>query len=232
MPTPPMSPRSSPTPRARRGAAVMSDAPAAVSHPKRLSGAERREHILDTSMRVFAARGFSATKTKDLATAAGVSEALIFKLFPDKEHLYRALIERKIRQAETMLPLEDLATSDEAPARFFRRLADVILEQVERDPSFLRLILFSALEGHPLAAEFDAARVRGFRAAIATYVRRKQREGELRRCDAEFAARMFMGLIGAFVQARTICRDESVLSVPRKRLARDLVNAFLKGIEA
>lgn len=223
MPKLPAAPRSPRAPRPRR---------AAAAQPKRLSGAERREHILDTSMRVFAERGFSATKTKDLAIAAGVSEALIFKLFPDKEHLYRALIERKIRQAETMLPLRGLAASDDPPARFFGHIADVILERVEEDPSFLRLILFSALEGHPLAAEFDAARVRGFRGAIATYVRRKQRTGELRRGDAEFAARTFLGLVGAFVQARTICRDESVLSVPRKRLVRDIVNAFLKGLEA
>lgn len=231
MPTPQVTPRDGKR-SPRRAAAATSALPAAAAQPKRLSGAERREHILDTSMRVFAERGFSATKTKDLAIAAGVSEALIFKLFPDKEHLYRALIERKIQHAETMLPLQDLASSNAPPARFFGRIADVILEHVERDPSFLRLILFSALEGHPLAAEFDAARVRGFRAAIATYVRRKQRTGELRRCDAEFAARMFMGVVGAFVQARTICRDEAVLAVPRKRLARDIVNAFLKGLEA
>jgi AcrR family transcriptional regulator len=40
---------------------------------------------------VFATKGFDGTKTRDLADAAGVSEALLFKHFPNKEALFQAV---------------------------------------------------------------------------------------------------------------------------------------------
>src|SRR6185295_14881511 len=100
-------------------------------------------------MQLFAARGFSATKTKDLARAAGVSEAMVFKLFPDKESLYRALLERKIAEAEAALPIAGIEKSGEATETLLARIADTMLRRCEDDPTFFRLFLFSALEDHP-----------------------------------------------------------------------------------
>jgi len=197
----------------------------------RLTGAERRGQILRTSMRLFAERGFSATRTRDLARAAGVSEALVFKLFPDKESLYRAILEQKIEQAEAALPLAEIEGSDEPPRRFFERLAEVMLQRTEDDPTFLRLLLFSALEGHPLAAEFDAARAVKLRRAIASYVKRQARAGTIAKCDAEFAARAFLALVFSFVQSRTIFREPGCRRIPRDRLVRGLVSTFLGGLD-
>jgi AcrR family transcriptional regulator len=56
-----------------------------------LSGDERREAIIRAVRRVFAERGFHGTTTRSLAEAAGVSEALLFKHFPNKEALYSAM---------------------------------------------------------------------------------------------------------------------------------------------
>jgi AcrR family transcriptional regulator len=57
----------------------------------RLSGEERRESILRAVGAVFAENGFRGTTTRALAEAAGVSEALLFKHFPNKEALYAAV---------------------------------------------------------------------------------------------------------------------------------------------
>jgi AcrR family transcriptional regulator len=55
---------------------------------KRLSCEERKEAIVRAVLPVFARNGFANTTTKELAEAAGVSEALIYKHFPSKESLY------------------------------------------------------------------------------------------------------------------------------------------------
>jgi AcrR family transcriptional regulator len=57
----------------------------------KLTGDERREAIIRAVRRVFAERGFHGTTTRALAEAAGVSEALLFKHFPNKEALYSAM---------------------------------------------------------------------------------------------------------------------------------------------
>lgn len=57
----------------------------------RLSAEQRRVAIITAVRRVFAERGFHGTTTRALAEAAGVSEALLFKHFPDKESLFSAM---------------------------------------------------------------------------------------------------------------------------------------------
>ncbi|MGA7699839.1 MAG: helix-turn-helix domain-containing protein, partial [Thermoguttaceae bacterium] len=57
----------------------------------KLSGQERRAAIIKAVQRVFVEKGFHGTTTRELAEAAGVSEALLFKHFPSKEALYAAI---------------------------------------------------------------------------------------------------------------------------------------------
>jgi AcrR family transcriptional regulator len=59
----------------------------------KMSGAERRASIIRAVRRVFAEKGFHGTTTRALAEAAGVSEALLFRHFPDKKALYVAMLQ-------------------------------------------------------------------------------------------------------------------------------------------
>jgi AcrR family transcriptional regulator len=69
---------------------------AAASPTKRtLSTAdERREAVLEAGMQVFGERGFLGTPTMEVAKAAGISQAYLFRLFPTKTELILAVIER------------------------------------------------------------------------------------------------------------------------------------------
>jgi len=58
----------------------------------KLSSEERRSAIIHAVRRVFAEKGFHGTTTRELALAAGVSEALLFKHFPNKEALFSAML--------------------------------------------------------------------------------------------------------------------------------------------
>src|SRR6266850_487423 len=64
-----------------------------MSHNGRLSAEERRQAIADAVRGVFADKGFDGTTTRELAKAAGVSEALLYKHFPSKESLYAAMLD-------------------------------------------------------------------------------------------------------------------------------------------
>jgi AcrR family transcriptional regulator len=57
----------------------------------RLSSQERRAAIIKAVRRAFAEKGFHGITTRELADAAGVSEALLFKHFPNKEALFSAM---------------------------------------------------------------------------------------------------------------------------------------------
>jgi AcrR family transcriptional regulator len=55
---------------------------------------ERREEILEAAQGVFAVRGLHGTPTMEIAKAAGISQAYLFRLFPTKAELYIALVRR------------------------------------------------------------------------------------------------------------------------------------------
>ena len=57
----------------------------------KMCGEDRRTAIIKTAQKVFVEKGFYRTTTRELAQAAGVSEALLFKHFPNKEALYSAI---------------------------------------------------------------------------------------------------------------------------------------------
>ena len=115
-------------------------------------------------------RGFRGTTTKEIAQAAGVSEAIIFRHFATKEDLYTAIIDHKAlrrrpadpdgratraarrhRRASRCVAEAVEATDDRAV--FARRRAPRCCEHHEGDPEFLRLLMYIALEGHELGAD-------------------------------------------------------------------------------
>jgi AcrR family transcriptional regulator len=63
-----------------------------MTQPSRLTADERRNVIVEAATKVFAENGFHGTTTRELAKAAGVSEALIYKHFPSKESLFTAML--------------------------------------------------------------------------------------------------------------------------------------------
>src|SRR3954462_15880406 len=61
---------------------------------KRLSAEDRRAAILDAALEVFSRRGYNGASIDEIATAAGISKALIYEHFPSKRDLHVSLLER------------------------------------------------------------------------------------------------------------------------------------------
>lgn len=77
---------------------------------KRLSSSDRRDSIITAATSVFARNGFNGARTNDIAKAAKVSEALLFRHFPSKVAVYRAVLRRIIRsQDETFQILSGMS---------------------------------------------------------------------------------------------------------------------------
>src|SRR5262245_46075074 len=66
----------------------------------KLSSEERRAAIIKAVRCVFAEKGFHGTTTRELADASDVSEALLFKHFPNKEALYAAMMQTCCQQKD------------------------------------------------------------------------------------------------------------------------------------
>lgn len=168
----------------------------AAKRPKRVPAETRRRQILLAAIRLFAEKGFRGTTTKEIAAAAGVNEALIFRHFATKEELYAAILDFKTSQADAGVWISELdgfakRRDDEG---LFTALAQKILDHYGQDREFLHLMLYSALEGHELACMFGQRQVLPLKRFLRDYLARRQREGVFRRGNPDALVRAFMGM--------------------------------------
>jgi AcrR family transcriptional regulator len=69
----------------------------------RLAGVDRRASIIKAAQTVFAEHGYDGAKTQQIAAAAQVSEALIYRHFPSKTALYRAVLRSLIEEQDRII---------------------------------------------------------------------------------------------------------------------------------
>ena len=99
----------------------------------KMSGEDRRTAIIRAARRVFVEKGFYRTTTRELADAAGVSEALLFKHFPNKEALYSA-IQMSCFKAEGSKVQERLEALEPSTSALVFMVRDLVSHVLEEEP--------------------------------------------------------------------------------------------------
>jgi AcrR family transcriptional regulator len=200
------------------------------ARPTRMRAEGRRNQIVAVAAELFASRGFSGTTTKEIADHAGVSEAIIFRHFASKDKLYAAILDYKVRQGTERIKaqLEEAASRKDDRA-FFGSLALEMLDSHSEDPTFMRLLLFSALEGHELSSIFFDSTARDIKNHIRKYIKQRSSDGAFRSIDPAVAARAFVGMVLHQVQARAIFKEDD-LKLSNRQIADRFVEIFLNGV--
>lgn len=198
---------------------------------KPLSSTERKELTLKRVTAVFAKKGFNGATTADLATASGVSQALLYKLFGDKRGLYEAMIQRKIIEVQGGA-LRIAYPKDGDDRRFFTELAAEILKRTRQDPDFVRLLLYSNLEGSPFAQLFYAAHGAKAVGHVVGYLRQRAGEGAFRDVDPETAAFSFLASVWQYGLSRYVFAPHERPPADTGDMIRTLVDVFLLGVRS
>jgi len=193
---------------------------------QRTSAYDRQASLIAAAASLFAAKGFNGTTTKEIAKAARVSEALVFKHFPTKLRLYAAILAEKVTVNELLEPLEAAAKKHDD-----HRVLTIIASYRIRpgvDSTFLRLLLFSALEGHELSEMFFGKHLKVFYDHLAAYIHTRIEDGAFRSVDPLLAAHAFIGVV---VHHRLL---HEIFRVPMHQSHEDTVatyvDLFLTGL--
>jgi AcrR family transcriptional regulator len=199
----------------------------------RMAGEERRQQILRVAMRLFSQRGFRGTTTKEIAAAAGVSEAMVFRHFANKEELYSAILDYKACAGSLEDPRACVAEAIRRKDDFavFSGLARELMRRHESDTEFLRLLTHSALEGHELAQMFWERNVRELYDFLGGYIRDRQRDGAMRHVDPAIVVRAFLGTVIHHSLNNTLWDTKrSLLNIPDEQAADEFARILLKGV--
>jgi len=193
--------------------------------------AGKRQEIIKAAIEVFARNGFRGTTTRDLAAHADVNEAIIFRYFNTKQELYRAILEQKLSQGkdarfEEVQRLAQVGNDQE----FLENFGNQFLERHEEDSTFMRLLMFSALEGHELSEMFLSS-IAG-RDPLASYIQRRMDDGAFRRMDPNLAARAILGMFVAYIQMQEIFGQNKLKTFERSEVVKTFVSIFLAGMKS
>jgi AcrR family transcriptional regulator len=195
-----------------------------------MKSGERRDAIIAAAVRLFSEKGFRGATTRELAAALDVTEPVIYQHFETKRDLYRAIIEAKARERRQDNEHWQDVENPQGDREFFGAIVRLLLKRVERDPAYLRLLFFSALEGHELADLFferDAAEIYD---RVSSYIRRRIEDGTFRPdVDPTIAARGLVGMAVHHATVQALFKD-TVVTASREEYAAGVIEIFLAGI--
>jgi AcrR family transcriptional regulator len=187
---------------------------------RRMTGAERREQLIEISRGLFAERGFDGTSVEEIAARAEVSKPVVYEHFGGKEGIYAVVVDREVRRLLTMV--QDALTAGH-PRMLLEQAALALLDYIEQSSDGFRILVRDSPIGsasgsfvsiisdiasrveHILAAEFES---RGF-----------DPEG------APMYAQMLVGMVGTTGQWWLDARQPS-----KEVVAAHLVNLAWHGL--
>lgn len=212
-------------------ASKSADAPLRVA---RMPGEDRRRQLLGVAVESFARNGFSGTKTRDIAAAAGVSEAILFRHFASKEDLYHAILDAKEAKSgpgQLLEELEEIAGRRDDRA-LFATLARHLIRSFRDDVAFHRLLMYASLEGHVLADLFYDRFGLPTGDFLGRYISQRQKEGAFRECDPGAAVLFVMGSMIHYAMMRYLFGlGEKKLAPGDDELVDQLVDLMMGGLE-
>jgi len=162
----------------------------------RMRGDARREQLIRVAIELFSRKGFSGTTTKEIANAAGVTEALIFRHFPTKEALYDAILLWRVetgRFSEGYVEMQERAEARD-DVGLFRAVLRGMLDFHRENVDFLRLMFFAKLEGHELGETFRERHIKPSHEFLERYVAMRQTEGAFRAVDPSTVVGAILGM--------------------------------------
>jgi len=149
-----------------------------LSSRKGRAGGDKRARILQAAVRVFAKKGFHATRVSEVAKAAGVADGTIYLYFESKDQLLVSLFEDRVTRLLAFLDEEIPKLPD--PASRLRRIIEIQLGLLEGERDLAEVITVIIRQSTKLLREFAAPRFLAYLDAIARVVAEGQASGVFR----------------------------------------------------
>ena len=157
-----------------------------------MTSEDKRQLILDASVRVFAQKGYHTSRVGDIAEEAGVAHGLLYHYFDSKEELLETIFRSTwTLMLDTIRGVEELGE----PAREqLRKVAAIVLRSWRDVPDIVRVLVREVTRSPHLQQEIEETE-QAF-ATLERIIRRGQEDGDFRSdLDPRFASFVFYGAL-------------------------------------
>jgi TetR/AcrR family fatty acid metabolism transcriptional regulator len=170
-------------------------------------GGDKHDRILDAAVRVFARKGFHATRVSDVANAAGVADGTIYLYFKSKDALLVSLFENRVERLLRFLETE-LRRAASASEKL-KRIVEVQLGLLEGERDLAEVLTVILRQSTKLMKQFAAPKFNAYLDAIAAVVAEGQAAGEIRAdISPHLAARAIFGALDGIAMTWALGKAE------------------------
>ena len=160
-----------------------------------------RNRLLSAATELFSSKGYSATATREIVTAAGVTKPVLYYYFRNKEGIYLELMREAFTKLDILL---DASRSQRGRAtqRLLRLLDQVFTLFLENIPS--ATLMFNIYYGPPQGApffDFDAYFLK-FEETIRRLIKIGIQQGEFKKGSVEDMMWLIFGAVNVATNAQ------------------------------
>ncbi|MFQ5457037.1 MAG: TetR/AcrR family transcriptional regulator [Myxococcota bacterium] len=189
----------------------------------------RRAQILESAIRAISRTGAHTATALTVAQEAGVSEATVFKYFPDKRSLTLAVIGELGSHFQGIF--DRIEAGREKAIDVLVDYAVAFTAELEREPAYTRLLLDQgAALLDPSLRQVIEANVTAMALRIEKTIRRGIAEGAIRReVDPGIAAWAYVGFYTVIAQAKVFGRPAEWIFRLQSTLLQGLIGTGVEG---
>jgi AcrR family transcriptional regulator len=193
------------------------------------SETQTRTRILQAAQRLFAAKGFEGTTTRDLAQTAGVAEGTLFRHFANKKAI---LVE--VATSGWVDILTDLLT-ELSEMGSYKAIAQVMRRRMwnlQKNADTMR-VCFMEVQFHPdLRDRIQTEVIDKMTAVAEAFFQTAIDKGIYRQMDAKLGAKVFLGLFAIAGFSDHTLIEPNASPQEMQKMAEGLADIFLNGVLA
>ncbi|MDK2410206.1 TetR/AcrR family transcriptional regulator [Aphanizomenon sp. PH219] len=191
------------------------------------SETQTRGRILQAAQRLFAAKGFEGTTTRDLAQTAGVAEGTLFRHFANKKAI---LVE--VATSGWVDILTDLLT-ELSEMGSYKAIAQVMRRRMwnlQKNADIMR-VCFMEVQFHPdLRDRIQTEVINKMTDVAEAFFQTAIDKGIYRQMDAKLGAKVFLGLFAIAGFSDHTLIDPNASPQEMQKMAEGLADIFLNGV--
>jgi AcrR family transcriptional regulator len=185
-----------------------------------------RNRLLSAATDLFSRKGYSATTTREIVAAAGVTKPVLYYYFRNKEGIYLELIREAFTKFDALLDgsRKERGSAMEKLLHLSDQVFLLFMENIE-----VAKLMYSIYYGPPQGApffDFDAYHLR-FQEAVRSMIKEGIRRGELPKGNVEDRMWIILGAVNIAMEVN-LCHPE--MAIDRKGLAR-MLHLILRGLQ-
>jgi len=193
---------------------------------------DKRNHILDAAIAVFARLGYHGARVSDIAREAGIAYGLVYHYFKNKEEILNTIFEE--RWSGFLEAVEGIVEAQRPTQDKLVSIAALMLNAHRLRPEWVKVLVLEIQRSSRFAEPGQIRAVGRFFQLIERLVRDGQEAGELRRdVDAEVASYVFVGALEIVITARVldVLRvEEAAEASYYEKVACTVADIFLRGL--